>query len=100
MKAARSQIIHVNWADPAIKGEGHNRCKNQIIKFITGIHGPRKNPVTKKQIMKWVPHTPSEFVDACIDSLIMDGSISIRQKSLSSGRRYNGAYVYEISDGR
>jgi hypothetical protein len=53
--------------------------------------------VTAAQIKKWMRATPADFVGQQIDAACQDGRIAIRRKSLSSWRRANGAYVYEIA---
>lgn len=90
------QTAHaINYADPRIKGDGARMAQNEIVRFVKGIRGRRSNPVSARQIKKWLRHTPSDFVDEQITAACADGRICIRQKSLSSGRRFNGAYVYE-----
>ena len=86
----------INYADPAIKGDGAKSCRTEIVRFVRGIRRPRQAPVTAKQIINWMRATPAEFVQEQIDEAILLGKIAIRQKSLSSGRRFNGSYVYEI----
>lgn len=95
MNAARSQKMLVDWS--AAK-DGRAGCKAQIRKFVRGINGPRKNPVTEAQILRWVSCTPREFASECLTELVSDGAIRICQRSLSSTRRANGAYVYEVAE--
>lgn len=93
------QTAHaINYADPAVKGDGAKSCQSEIVRFVRGIRRPRKAPVTAAQIKKWMRATPDEFVEKQIDAACQAGRIAIRQKSLSSGRRFNGAYVYEVAD--
>ncbi|WP_420584884.1 hypothetical protein [Ruegeria sp.] len=92
------QTAHViNYADPAIKGDGAKSCQCEIVRFVRGVRGPRKSPVTATQIKKWLRATPDEFVEEQIDAACAAGKIIIRRKSLSSGRRFNGSYVYEVA---
>ena len=89
------QSAHViNYADPAIKN-GERGCQAEIVRFVRGIRRPREAAVTAGQICKWLKVTPDEFVQEQIDAACNAGRIRIRQKSLSSGGRFNGAYVYE-----
>jgi hypothetical protein len=91
------QTAHaINYADPAIRGDGAKSCQHEIVRFVRGIRRPRTVPVTAAQIKKWLRVTPADFVDEQIDAACNSGRIAIRQKSLSSGRRFNGAYVYEV----
>ncbi|WP_171232195.1 hypothetical protein [Ruegeria sp. HKCCA4812] len=87
----------VNFADPRCKN-GAVACQCEIVRFVRGVRGPRKSPVTATQIKKWLRATPDEFVEAQIDAALSAGKITIRRKSLSSGRRYGGSYVYEVGD--
>lgn len=92
------QTAHaINYADPAIKGDGAKMCQNEVVRFVGGIRRPRQAPVSKKQILRWFPHTPDAFVDAQIDAACMAGRIAIRMRSLSSRRRANGSFVYEVA---
>ncbi|MEM1046507.1 MAG: hypothetical protein AAGL24_10160 [Pseudomonadota bacterium] len=81
----------VDWSQAP---NGRAECKGQIRRFVHGIRRPRENPVTAKQIEQWCNSTPADFVSECIDELLRDGEIRIWRRSLSSGRRANGAYVY------
>lgn len=92
MKAARSQKVLVDWSSPNLKVDGKEACKKQIVAFIQGIRGPRKNPVNEKQIMEWVSATPREFVDDCMVELILDGVISSRRNSINSN-----SFVYQMA---
>lgn len=85
----------INYADPAIKGDGAKSCQAEIVSFVRGVRGPRATPVTARQIKKWLRVTPDDFIEEQLDAACMSGHIAIRQKSLSSGRRAPGAYVYE-----
>lgn len=87
----------INYADPAIKGDGAKSCQAEIVRFVRGVRRPRKAPVTAAQIKAWLRVTPAEFVEKQIDAACQAGRIAIRRKSLSSGRRFNGSYVYEVA---
>lgn len=92
------QTAHaINYADPAIKGDGAKSCQCEIVRFVRGVRRPRTTPVTATQIKKWMRATPEDFVEKQIDAACVAGKIHIRQKSLSSGRRFNGSYVYEVA---
>lgn len=86
----------INYADPAVKGDGAKSCQAEIVRFVRGIRGPRKAAVTATQIKKWMRATPADFVETQIDAACLAGRIAIRQRSLSSGRRFSGSYVYEV----
>lgn len=85
----------VNYADPAVKGDGAKSCQAEIVRFVRGIRGPRSAPVTAAQIKKWMRATPADFVDAQIDNALTSGKIRIFPRSLGSTRRASGGYVYE-----
>ena len=85
----------VNYADPAVKGDGAKSCQAEIVRFVRGIRGPRSAPVTAAQIKKWMRATPADFVDTQIDNALISGKIRIFPRSLGSTRRASGGYVYE-----
>ena len=79
------------------------KCPPQeyIYQFIKGIYGDRKNPVSEKQVRKsfekyYPEFKGNDFYDF-LDELLSVGRIIIRPRSLSSSRRWNGAYVYEVA---
>lgn len=88
------QRVRIDWTQTKSPKAG---CKAQILKFVRGIRGDRKNPVSRKQIANWLPGTPPDFVDECLIELLADGKVEIVRNSLSSGRRFNGAYRYQIA---
>lgn len=87
----------IDYSSPAIKGDGAKSCEAEIVRFVRGIRGPRRTPVTATQIRKWMRATPEEFVDAQIDKALISGKIRITPRSLGSTRRSSGAYVYEVA---
>lgn len=89
------QLAHaIDYSDPAIKGDGAKMCQNEIVRFVRGIRGPRQNPATTRQIMKWLRHTPSDFIHEQIDAALMAGRIRAVSRSLTSSRRAKGVCVY------
>lgn len=92
------QTAHaIDYSHPAIKGDGAAMAQKEIVRFVRGIRRPRTAPVSAAQIKKWFRVTPADFVEKQIDAACAAGKICIRRKSLSSGRRFNGAYVYEAA---
>jgi hypothetical protein len=96
MKASRTDASRlIDYSSPAIKGDGAAMLRRGIQKFCAGIRGPRENPVSEKQIVQWFRSTDAEFVREQITEACTRGLIRCCQKSLTSSRRYRGAYVYE-----
>lgn len=93
------QTAHcINYADPAIKGDGAKSCQAEIVRFVRGVRRPRQAPVTARQIKQWLRVTPADFVDAQIDNALIAGRIHIAPRSLGSTRRASGSYVYTASE--
>lgn len=90
------QTAHaIDYSSPSIKGDGAAMAQSEVVRFVRGIRGPRKAPVTAAQIKKWFRATPADFIDAQIDAALLAGRIRIYPRSLGSSRRASGAYVYE-----
>lgn len=87
----------LDYSHPSIKGDGAAMAQREIVRFVRGIRRPRSAAVTAAQIKKWFRATPGDFIERQIDAACNSGKIVIRQKSLSSGRKFNGAYVYEVA---
>ncbi len=85
----------IDYSHHAVKGDGAKSCQAEIVRFVRGIRGPRRAPVTAAQIKKWMRATPADFVDAQIDAALVSGKIRIYPRGLGSTRRASGAYVYE-----
>lgn len=79
--------------------DGSAALKRRIVDYIKGVRGPRRQPVTKKQIIAWFRSTPSEFVEAHLGELLDAGKVRICRTSLGGVRiRHNARYVYEVSE--
>lgn len=78
--------------------DGSLICKRRLLSFIGGLKGPRKNPVTTAQIKKRFARQDWDFVNNCLFDLIGEKKISVFNRSLSSGRRYNGVCVYQVKE--
>ena len=87
---------HIDFSDPGIKGDGARMAENEVVRFVRGVRRPRTAAVSAQQIRKWFRHTPDAFVDAAIDAALLAERIVIRRRTVTSGRRANGGYVYEI----
>lgn len=87
----------INYADPAVRGDGAKSLQAEIVRFVRGIRRPRGAPVTAEQIRRWCSASPADFVDAQIDAACVSGRIRIVAKSLKSHRAARGAYAYEIT---
>ena len=89
------QTAHViDYSDPACR-DGAKGCQAEIVAFVRGIKRPRENPVTAKQICKWLRVTPDDFVQDQITECVAANRIRAVSRSLSSSRRFNGVCVYE-----
>ena len=82
---------------PNLKGDGAVILQNRITAFVRGIRGDRKTPVSEAQIVAYFGATDPEFVREQLSAACAAGTVQIVRKSLSSGRRHNGAYRYEIA---
>ena len=80
-----------------LKFDGAKALQSWIVRFVKGIRGERKVPVSEKQIVDWFRATDPAFVREQLDVVCADGRVRICQRSLSSRRRFNGAYVYEAA---
>lgn len=97
MRAARTPDARlINFADPSLKFDGATALRKQIASFVRGIKGERKNPVSEKQIVAWFKSTSPSFVKEQLTHVVHDGQVNILRRSLSSTRRHNGAYRYEV----
>ena len=76
----------------------------EVLRFVRGIRGPRRNPVTRTQIGAWLARTPGEAVDAALVDLIAEGKVGAEPLSLrsrNSAKRATGywATVTETASG-
>ena len=81
---------------PNLKGDGAAILQRRIAAFVRGVRGARKNPVSEAQIIAYFRATDPDFVREQLSAACDAGTVQIVRKSLSSGRRHNGAYRYEI----
>lgn len=98
MRASRTspcRLIQYHAANLAFDGSA--ALQKQIIAFIQGVRGERQTPVTEKQIVDWFRATDPAFVRHQLTEVCGDGRVRIYPRSLSSSRRHNGGYVYEVS---
>jgi hypothetical protein len=82
----------------AVKGDARAAMGRAIIKFVSGIRGPRTNPVTRKQIDDWFVATDKDFLGSVLLDLIADGKVKMGPRSLGSSRKFNGSYVYWLPE--
>lgn len=98
MKTARTDYSRsVDWS--GTKGTPKERLgslERQIVRFVGGIRGPRENPVTKVQILRWFRCTPEEFVGQAIMEAVANDRIRVSRNGIRHGRSAVG-YVYELS---
>ena len=76
---------------------GPRACRAEVLRFIKGIRGRRENPVTRKEIGKWLARTPAEAIDAALVELIAEGKVMAGPLSLrtpsNSHRRAHGYWL-------
>jgi len=99
MKASRSHDGRViQYHATNLTFDGAVALRRQILRYIHGIKGPRENPVTRKQIVEWFRATDPAFVEKQINYLSDTLKIRGLANSLGSHRRFNGRYVYELTE--
>ena len=72
---------------------------SEIFRFVYGLRGPRKNPVTRAQIVTHMFKLPmfcEVDIEQALSELVWLGKITCEARSLSSRRKWNGAYDYSI----
>ena len=79
---------------PNFSGDGADTLQRRIEAYIRGVRGIRKNPVSEKEIIAYFCATDPEFVREQLSKTLDGDNIRIVRRSLSSGRRHNGAYGY------
>lgn len=67
----------------------------RVYAYIRGLRGPRKHPVTCREIDDHFSEYSRSAVSEALNTLILDGRVRIMMRSISSGRRANGGYCYE-----
>ena len=86
----------IPYHDTGLTFDGARELRNQIVSFVSGICGPRQNGVTEKQILERFRSTDPAFVRRHLSDLCVEGRVRICRRSLSSTRRHNGGYLYEL----
>jgi len=98
MRASRTHGSRlIMFHSPDLTFDGASALRKQIVDFVRGIRGERKNAVTEKQIVQWFRGTNAAFVRRQIGAACAAGEIRCCAKSLGSHRSHAGAYVYEVS---
>lgn len=90
--AKTDQARLLDWSK--VKGDPLACLTLQVQRFVRGIRGLRKTPVSRNQILAWFRGTPTEFTDRAITEACAQAKIACHAKS-GTGRRHNAAYVYE-----
>lgn len=85
----------LRYNDPGFKGDGAGALRREIAKFVGGIKGDRKNPVSEKQILAWFKSTDPDFVRKQITDACGAGEIRCVRTSTRT-RGHNRAYRYEV----
>jgi len=99
MKASRSHHSRlIQYHADNLAFDGATALQKQILRFVHGIKGPRENPVTRMQIVDWFRATDPAFVEKQITHLSNTLKIRGLANSLGSHRRFNGRYVYELTE--
>jgi hypothetical protein len=70
----------------------------RVFAFVRGVRGKRKNPVTCRQIDDHFNEYSRAAVSQALNTLVLDGRVRIIMRSLSSRRRANGGYCYEVRE--
>ena len=73
---------------------GQCMARSEMLGFIRGIRGPRQEPVSFKQISRWLCATPDDFIHKVLDDLLAAGIVRIIRTSLN---RKRAGYRYEIN---
>ncbi len=69
------------------------------LKFIRGLRRRRQNPVTKRQIQKWLRRTPPAAIDDALADLIFEGKVAACRNWLRDGRNNSArGHVYEATE--
>lgn len=98
MNASRTHTCRlIQYHATNLAFDGATALQKCMVDFVSGIRGERQNPVTEKQIIAWFRGTDPAFVRKQLDVVCNDGRVRICRRSLSSGRRANGDYVYEVT---
>ena len=98
MRASRTptaRLIQYHATD--LRFDGAASLRRQIVGFVRGIRGERQNGVTERQIISWFRGTNPDFVRARLTEVCASGEVRCCMRSLGSGRRHNGGYVYVVT---
>ena len=97
-KTLTCRVIQYHSAD--LRFDGAIALRNQIVRYVAGIRGERKAPVSAKQIVSWFRGTDAKFVNEQLTTLVAEGRVCIAAKSpiSSRSRAHNSAYVYWIGE--
>jgi hypothetical protein len=87
----------IPYHDSGLKFDGRKALQNRIVAFVRGVRGERKNAVTQAQIIRWFKSTCPKFVLEQLDAVCGEGRVRVCMRSLSSGRKASGSYVYEVA---
>jgi hypothetical protein len=68
--------------------------KSDIARFVFGLRGERRNPVSLRQIQKRFPATDERALHACINDLLTDGRVSIVRNGPRTGHSHRQGFSY------
>ena len=95
MGSRKQDDAKIDWS---AVNDGDRCMQAAIVRFVRGYRGLRREPVTKRQIMRQFRATPSEFVEQGLLEVVTSGRVRCLSRSLGSRRRANGVSVYELPD--
>jgi hypothetical protein len=98
MKASKTPACRlIEYHAANLSFDGAAALRQQIMAYVRGVRGQRLTPVTEKQIIDWFRATDAAFLRRQLTEVVALGQVRICSRSLSSNRRHNGGYVYEIA---
>lgn len=70
--------------------------REALVRFIGGYRGPRKEPVTTAQVLRFFAQTPPLFVNNGLIDAVLHDRVRCGPRSLKSRKSSKTATVYEV----
>ena len=83
-----------DYHNPHLKFDGRKALRQEMLRFIQGMRGTRKNPVTAKQIRGWFHNTDNVLIDAVLAGLIREGEVVVKGGQHTLAPPYKVVYFY------